>query len=373
MKHQIRFLIAVIIMAAFTFTQADVILDHFEDFYAANPEQCHLGEAYGYSLTKPNQEIVDTGNGWWSPFIDDMGSLVTNGEQVSVDSLNSGTIVEEKAMHIFFKTHLSNATQSGDSWAFAGIYCDLMMDSLTYFDFTDLTEITMKLKGRGKIRVLFQTKDVYEMVDSNGVLVEWGYYGFDIIMDSTYDDWKEETIPAVLLDPEAYSPAADSLWKWAPPDSGAVPGNTGRKFVKGFVIQACPDDDTTSKDSVNLYVDDIVFIGLDYQNTFGFEYDTNVAIIYIPQNNVKMNVNITPNYNQKAINISYELTKNSDVFIAIYDLKGKIISELVNARQNSGTHRMTAEFNTREMNSGVYFITFKIGEAAFTRKFSFIK
>ena len=52
----------------------------------------------------------------------------------------------------------------------------------------NLAEITMRLKGSGKIRVLFQSQDIYEMVDSNGVQVGWGYYGFEITMDSTYTD-----------------------------------------------------------------------------------------------------------------------------------------------------------------------------------------
>ena len=30
----------------------DIILDDFEIFYADNPSQCYLGEAYGYSITK---------------------------------------------------------------------------------------------------------------------------------------------------------------------------------------------------------------------------------------------------------------------------------------------------------------------------------
>ena len=361
MKRIITISVLACILCFASLGLGDVKLDDFEVFYANNPGQCYLGEAYGYSITK-KWGSVDTGNGWWSPYADELGTKVTNGKQEELTENNSATLVENGAMHIFFKTHLSTADFKV-AWPFAGIYCDLMKDSLDYFDFTNLTEITMRLKGSGKIRVLFQSQDIYEMVDSNGVRVEWGYYGFDIIMDSTYTDWKEQTIPAPLLDPERDSPAFDSTWTW----------DHGKGAVKGFAIQAIPDEDSTTKDSVEFWVDDIVLKGLDYQATFGFEHDTDVAIYYIPQNNVKMNINITPNQYQKSITISYDLKKSGDVYLAMYDVKGKIISELVNERQESGKKQVAADFNTREITSGVYFITFRFDNITVTRKFSFIK
>ncbi len=372
MKQLISIVTAFFLLVPVCSSFADVRLDDFENFFANNPEQCWLGEAYGYSLTKI-WGTVDTGNGWWSPYMDEKGTQITNSDQVPVDSTNAGTLIKDGHMHVYFKTHLSSCTQSGDDYCYAGVYCDLMKDSLTYFDFSELTEVTLRLKGRGKIRVIFQTKDVYEMADSNGVLFEWGYYGFDITMDSTYDDWKEEIIQAYNLVAEPYSPAEDSLWKWAPPDSGAVPGNTGRKFVKGFVIQAMPDDDTLTNDSVILYVDDIYLRGLDYKTTFDFDIDTNVGIIYIPESKSQMDIAITSNQYKKAITVSYKLKQSSNVFIAIYDLKGKIISEMVNGRQESGKKRILADFNTHAITSGVYFITVQIDEATVTRKFNFIK
>ncbi len=339
----------------------DVKLDDFEVFYADNPEQCYVGEAYGYSITGI-WGSVDTGNGWWSPYLDDLGTKITNGKHEELTENNSATMVENGALHIFYKTHLSTADFKVE-WPYAGIYCDLIKDSLDYFDFTDLTEITMRLKGSGKIRVLFQTKDVYEMVDSNGVQVGWGYYGFDITMDSTYSDWKEQAIPAPLLDPDRYSPAYDSSWTW----------DHGKAAVKGFAIQAIPDEDSATNDSVNLWVDDIVLKGLEYEATFGFEHDTNVAIIHFPQNNAEMNINLMPNQYQKNITISYNLKKSSDVYLAMYDAKGKVISELVNERQEKGKKQLVADFNTRAITSGVYFITLKIGDFSTIRKFSFIK
>jgi len=373
MKQHISIVTAFFLLIPVCSSFADVRLDDFENFFANNPEQCWLGEAYGYSITKI-WGSVDTGNGWWSTFMDEKGSIVANSEQVAVDSTNGGTMIKDGHMQIYLKTHLSSCTQSGDDYAYAGVYCDLLKDSLSYFDFTPLTEITMRLKGRGKFRVLFQTKDVYEMTDTNGVQVGWGYYGFDITMDSTYDDWKDETIPAVLLDPEAYSPAADSLWKWIPDSAQLVnhPDGGGQR-VKGFVIQASPDDDTATNDSVILYVDDIYLKGLDYKTAFDFDIDTNVGIIYIPESKSQMDIAITSNQYKKAINVSYNLKQSSNVFIAIYDLKGKIISELVNGRQESGKKRILADFNTHAVTSGVYFITVQIDEAAVTRKFNFIK
>ncbi len=372
MKQVTRIFITLLIFCAFTQVHADIILDHFEDFYGLNPEQCHLGEAYGYSLSGVWGE-VDKGNGWWSPAMDEKGSVVANHDQVAVDSTNGGTLIKEKAMHAYFKTHLSSATCSGDDYPWAGIYCDLMKDSLDYFDFTKMTALSFRIKGEGTIRVLFHTKDVYTQIDTaTNEPVGWGYYGFDIAMDSTYKEWKTQLIPVALLAPERYSPADLAGWKWKP-DSAGPAENTGREFVKLFAIQAKPDDDTATNDSAEFWIDDITFAGLDYKETFKFDYDTNVAIIHFPENNLKMNVNITPNQLKKSINISYDLEKNSDVYIAVFDTKGKTISELINTRQSKGTKKLTADLSSQSVPSGVYFINFRIGEFSATRKFSFLK
>ncbi len=351
--------ITLIITTTLLFTSqsfGDVMLDNFEIFYADNPSQCYLGEAYGYSITK-KWGTVDTGNGWWSPYDDGLGSKITNGQQAELTDNNAPTMVENGALHIFYKTHLSTADFK-ENWPYAGIGCDLLKDSLTYFNFSDLTEVTMRLKGSGKIRVYFETQDVWEMVDSNGVQVGWGYYGFNITLDSTYTDWKTKTIPAALFEPEAYSPAADSLWTW----------DHGMTAVKGFSIDALPDEDTATNDSVELWVDDIVLKGLDYQSTFGFAHDTDVAISYIPQNKSAMNIAIAPNRYQKSIFLTYNLEKNSNVSISIFDTKGRNVLKMVNSRQNKGQQCIT----TKVHSSGIYFITLNIDNAVFTRKFSFV-
>jgi hypothetical protein len=354
----IKYLTITVCILGFTSLNfGDVKLDDFEIFYSNNPTQCYLGEAYGYSITK-KWGAVDTGNGWWSPYDDGLGAKVTNGQQVNLTDANGPTMVENGALHLFYKTHLSTADFL-NTWPYAGIGCDLLKDSLSYFNFSALTEITMKLKGSGKIRVYFETQDIWEMVDSNGVQVAWGYYGFNITLDSTYTNWKELVIPAVLLDPEPYSPAAESLWTW----------DHGMAAVKGFAIDAVPDEDSLTKDSVELWVDDIMLKGLDYQATFGFVHDTDVAISYHPQNNGKMNVTITPDQYRKSISISYNLEKNSDVSIDIFDTRGRIVSRLINSRQNSGRQCVT----TKVMTSGIYFITFKVNNAVFVRKFSYIR
>ncbi len=373
MKQRMLIVTAFFLLVSVSAGFGDVRLDDFENFFANNPEQCWLGEAYGYSITK-TWGSVDTGNGWWSPYMDEKGTQITNGKQEPVDSSNAGTLVENGEMHLYFKTHLSSCTQTGDDYAYAGIYCDLMKDSLTYFDFTDMTAISLKLKGRGNIRVLFQTKDIYEMTDSNGVLVGWGYYGFDVKMDSTFDEWQTKLIPADMLETEMWSPAWEKGWKWHP-DSAQLATNPdgGCQRVKGFAIQAIPDEDTATNDSVHLYVDDIYLLGLDYKKTFGFDIDTNVGIIYIPENKSQNNIAITSSHHNKAISVSYTLEQSSDVYIAVYDMKGKIISELVNGRQGKGKKQILADFNNRAVTSGVYFITIRINGATVTRKFNYLK
>lgn len=293
MKSKLAKLIFITLIAS-TFTYADVLLDDFKNQFGGANDQCGLGEAYGFATWGPNH--IDSGGGWWRPYADTLGTLITNGSGVPLESGNYSTMVEDTAMHVFFKTHLSSCNQTDTGgYALAGIYCDFMGDTLQYFDFSDLTEISIKLKGKGIkarnwLRILLQTKDIYEMVDSNGVQVGWGYYGYTLRYDSTFLEWKELKIPAALLDPEIYSPAADCLWTWVP---DALHPEGGGKNVKGFAIQAIPDDDTLTNDSSEVYVREIIFKGLDYYKVFGFEYIEPPHLIASPKDSTHFVIDTT--------------------------------------------------------------------------------
>lgn len=367
MEHKTPILLGVVIIALLSSLQADVLLDDFGDHFDANPDQCHLGEAYGYATF--GDSGVDSGGGFWAIFIDTLGTQVTNGQGVPIDTNgnNLATLIEDGAMHAFFKTHLSSADFI-DEWPYAGLWCGLLGEDSTYFDFTNLTTVNIRLKGSGRVRILFETKDVYEMVDANGDPVGWGYYGVDKILSP---EWEDCSLNVQLFLPEAYSPAADSGWRWNP-DSLHPEG--GCKNVCSFVVQAIPDEDTATKDSAELWIDDIVLKGLDYKATFGFDFDTLIdPIIYtgrIPKHAHTIQISSNP-YTQ-TLTLSYTLEKADNVYISLVDTKGKIIADLAHGRQIKGRHTISTPLTTK-MANGIYFVSCRINNAVVTRKFSFIK
>lgn len=59
-----------------------------------------------------------------------------------------------------------------------------------------------------------------------------------------------------------------------------------------------------------------------------------------------------PNPFNPSTNISYELPETAHVDIKIYDMTGRVVSELVNDLQQAGRH--SVEFNSRDLASGIY-------------------
>jgi len=247
---------AIVIAALFLtrLASADVLLDNFLNHFGGTNDQCHIGEAFGFSIGGLNN--IDTGGGWWRPFTDTLGTIITSSSGTVLALNTYSELVENSVMHVFLKTHLSHANMV-DTWPYAYMSCNMVGNDYTYFDFSNLTNIKLTVKGSGTIRIAFRTKDICDLFAND--TSAWGFYGY------TFDltpDWKEVIIPTALIDPEPYSPPADSLWTW----------DHGKGAVKTFEIYAIPDEDTATHDSTDLYVQDITFIGLDWKEDFKFEY-----------------------------------------------------------------------------------------------------
>jgi hypothetical protein len=79
-----------------------------------------------------------------------------------------------------------------------------------------------------------------------------------------------------------------------------------------------------------------------------------------------------PNPFNPSTKISYKLQTSSYISIKIHDVTGRLISELVNARQNAGLYEV--EFQAGDISSGVYFYTLYVdGLSAATRTLSVVK
>ncbi|PWN07788.1 Ig-like domain-containing protein [Rhodohalobacter mucosus] len=80
---------------------------------------------------------------------------------------------------------------------------------------------------------------------------------------------------------------------------------------------------------------------------------------------------VYPNPFNPTANIQYQLAENSDVLIEIFDMAGKRLLVLVDARQNRGSY--TIPFTASGLSSGIYFVRLRAGNTVSTEKFTIIK
>jgi photosystem II stability/assembly factor-like uncharacterized protein len=80
-----------------------------------------------------------------------------------------------------------------------------------------------------------------------------------------------------------------------------------------------------------------------------------------------------PNPFNPITNIKYQIVNNnSQVKLAVYDIQGKQVAELVNQKQSAGTYQ--ADWDASEFSSGVYFYSLLIeGRVAGTKKMLMVK
>jgi subtilisin-like proprotein convertase family protein len=78
-----------------------------------------------------------------------------------------------------------------------------------------------------------------------------------------------------------------------------------------------------------------------------------------------------PNPFNPATKISYELKKNSNVKLVLYDINGREVSTLINKTQDAGVYDYT--FNGESYSSGVYFYKLTAGDFTDTKKMVLIK
>ncbi|MFN3561697.1 MAG: NF038122 family metalloprotease [Chloroherpetonaceae bacterium] len=78
-----------------------------------------------------------------------------------------------------------------------------------------------------------------------------------------------------------------------------------------------------------------------------------------------------PNPFNPTTTIQYELATPSEVKLRVFDVLGREVATLVNARQNAGRYR--AEFNATALSSGVYFYRLETQDFTQTRKMFLVK
>jgi len=98
---------------------------------------------------------------------------------------------------------------------------------------------------------------------------------------------------------------------------------------------------------------------LDLANPAGVQMENNIPTHF------RLNQNY-PNPFNPITSIEYELKKSCFVNLSVYDLLGKKVVNLVDQKQNAGTHEI--KWFAENLTSGVYFYQLRAGDEEITRK-----
>jgi hypothetical protein len=91
-------------------------------------------------------------------------------------------------------------------------------------------------------------------------------------------------------------------------------------------------------------------------------------------NGIPTNYSLSQNYPNPfnpTTNIEFALPKNSNVKLVVYDVLGKVVTELVNKDLNAGNYKFN--FNASNLASGIYFYSLKAGDFVNVKKLMLLK
>lgn len=146
--------------------------------------------------------------------------------------------------------HATLTLNKGIQYSYAAVGV-LLNEESKYYDLSGMTAIKLKLKGTGKIRLVFETKKVLEWPVADEA---WGHLGKDITLPG--DTWTEVTINISELVPEADSPQLTAGVKWGDADVS----NQVKSLL--FAVSGENADGVVT----DLYIDDIDLIGVTSDN-----------------------------------------------------------------------------------------------------------
>ncbi len=329
-----------------------VIFDSFNNDYTDGNSQTYLGAAYGYALTEDVNK-VDTGGAFWYVYCDSLGSKIEcNGFPITNDNIND--MFNAKDGYVMASLITSTST---DIYSYAGMGSLILgIEDYVYHDFSNMTGMTIKVKGEGTIRVALITADIFEYpVDS----MRWGFYGFNLPLEA---DWKSHTIDTSLFKPEQWSIAAENEWTWH------------HKGAKDSVTQIEIATSKSGEDVKNLCIDYIIFNGLQYERDFGFKYIppnlTKIKGLVKKENGIPCKV--VPDIGSKSITVSYTMLREGDITISMYDMAGKRLGTPVTFHGTKGNYTRKISLGSIKSN-GIYVLRFDAGNDVYYTKVSLLK
>lgn len=107
----------------------------------------------------------------------------------------------------------------------------------------------------------------------------------------------------------------------------------------------------------------------DYNGNYEY-FDLALPVIISKPNEYRLSQSY-PNPSNPKCNIDYQVPENINVNISVYDLLGKLVTVLVNAKKDAGIY--TIEFDGTNLSSGTYIYSFTAGQYKEVKKLILVK
>ncbi len=207
-----------------------------------------------------------------------------------------------------------------------------------------------------------------QYIDSSRVLAAGGDFEYGGSFTKSYDNWTSWNYNALGFFGIAQAIAMRTMNEiWVP-----------LGFSMGWAFSSDTGNSWTyvnNPDSTAIY--DAVFVDSNHGwavGNFGSIYKFNRQVIGVNNNNLPVRFKLFQNYpnpfNPNTV-ISYELRVTGHVKLSVYDISGRLISNLVNKKQDAGIYEI--DFSADGLASGVYFYRIEIGDFTDSKKMVLMK
>ena len=130
---------------------------------------------------------------------------------------------------------------------------------------------------------------------------------------------------------------------------------------------------TTEKQSYS-YLDNTELTGSNYYRLKQLDFDGSYSFSNTVEVTTVVSYGLSQNYPNPfnpTTTITYSIPQNSFVTLKVYNILGSEVAELVNGQVEAGVHKIN--FNSFNLNSGVYFYTIKAGNFNSAKKMTLMK
>lgn len=168
--------------------------------------------------------------------------------------------------------------------------------------------------------------------------------------------WTQMTGTGSVYAGTAISTTGQTLINWA---TGFVPSDKSKWREVSLAVPAVPNVrfkiTLLRKGGSNFYLD---AVRVSSSGGVGINDELSSSI----------NFNVAPNPFNTATELSFELTKTSDVNISVIDILGRNMGTLLKGNTNAGNHIVNLDRNALGLNNGIYFVKVEIGTQSFVKK-----